>query len=61
MLKVERNYTITLSETEADDLKYFCQWADIDMSNPKEIRDYVDSVENIYHKLLEVLPVATKD
>ena len=52
MLKIEKNYTITLSESEAEDLKYFCQWADIDSGNPSCIRDYVDSVENIYQKLV---------
>ena len=61
MLKIEKNYTITLSESEAEDLKYFCQWADIDVGNPSCIRDYVDSVENIYQKLVEVLPVATEN
>ena len=61
MLKIEKNYTLILSETEAEDLKYFCQWADIDSGNPSCIRDYVDSVENIYQKLVEVLPVVTKD
>ena len=52
-MKLNKFYTITLSEEEAKDLLYFTKYADVDMSDTKEIRDYVDTTESIYQTLKE--------
>ena len=52
-MKLNKFYTITLSEEEAKDLFYYTKWADVDMQNATEMRDYVDTVESIYQTLKE--------